>query len=176
MRGENVVGGFDSGVDCGSSPHARGKRPLQHPNGASNRLIPACAGKTKRNRAIFVRLPAHPRMRGENASAYIKSLLGDGSSPHARGKPGRGLRRLAVVRLIPACAGKTALPSLSALSIRAHPRMRGENGSMSVLMMGRVGSSPHARGKQAGAGELAADVRLIPACAGKTCNSDRTVM
>ena len=46
--------------------------------------------------------------------------------------------------------------------------MRGENEQKKHSISAPVGSSPHARGKHSFAEALAATLRLIPACAGKT--------
>ena len=109
-------------------------------------------------------------MRGENASALAPTSVTWGSSPHARGKPHQNPRRMSNFRLIPACAGKTRSRLRFGLSMRAHPRMRGENKFWQGKMKTLVGSSPHARGKQILCCGFAGDVRLIPACAGKTSN------
>ena len=67
-------------------------------------------------------------MRGENYGVLVSHWRHSGSSPHARGKPHvhRGL--MFEARLIPACAGKTAEIKDDGIHMRAHPRMRGENG------------------------------------------------
>jgi len=49
----------------------------------------------------------HPRMRGEKSVAMWRRRLASGSSPHARGKEGGIDVVKAVVRIIPACAGKS---------------------------------------------------------------------
>ena len=107
MRGENVElyecrqGGY------GSSPHARGKHARGLFQADRNGLIPACAGKTARQRAALVPRKAHPRMRGENYATWSPIPRGPGSSPHARGKLWTPESVNDVWGLIPACAGKT---------------------------------------------------------------------
>ena len=65
-------------------------------------------------------------MRGEKLSSTIEESSQAGSSPHARGKAGRGPLQSMKVRIIPACAGKRAI-SLSVIDCSwDHPRMRGE--------------------------------------------------
>ena len=46
-------------------------------------------------------------MRGEKSSIYDKYDRIVGSSPHARGKDIRIFRACVIVRIIPACAGKS---------------------------------------------------------------------
>ena len=107
MRGEHyeqLVGGIDT---LGSSPHARGAPPTRPLPRERARIIPACAGSTRRSTTTRTRTRDHPRMRGEHASQLSHAALAEGSSPHARGahlEPGvyqvaRGI--------IPACAGST---------------------------------------------------------------------
>ena len=91
-----------------------------------------------------------------------------GSSPHARGKHVVRTGDQDTHRLIPACAGKTPVISPHLHLWPAHPRMRGENIPVRWLSARPVGSSPHARGKPTANPEHSAQVRLIPACAGKT--------
>ncbi len=69
----------------GSSPLARGTLPVVIFEIPVNRLIPARAGNTV-IRAIEDRAPAaHPRSRGEHRGDRVNILVGDGSSPLARG-------------------------------------------------------------------------------------------
>ena len=67
-------------------------------------------------------------MCGENAVEESREDARRGSSPRVRGKH----RVLALDeipdRLIPACAGKTFFWSVLILTLRAHPRVCGENG------------------------------------------------
>ncbi len=107
MRGEHLPLLSEWARQHGSSPHARGARPKRGPPCRSSRLIPACAGSTRRRGTGSGRASAHPRMRGEHPVYYAGGLEGDGSSPHARGaqRPAAPTRRR--TRLIPACAGST---------------------------------------------------------------------
>ena len=105
--GENVRMSDEKGPIAGSSPRVRGK-PLRGPRGSScERLIPACAGKTKNNDTVSVYAWAHPRVCGENGKYAGSPVLKSGSSPRVRGKPTRALDQVTINRLIPACAGKT---------------------------------------------------------------------
>ena len=111
---------------------------------------------------------AHPRSRGENNPGSTAQLLSWGSSPLTRGKHG-GARRLVGKRgLIPAHAGKTALPIRAGAVHRAHPRSRGENRASSAASQYGLGSSPLTRGKPMTIFKTHCGRRLIPAHAGKT--------
>ena len=125
-----------------------------------------CAGRHDR---------AHPRMRGENTKTMRFTFTADGSSPHARGKRIHILLVRSMVRLIPACAGKTSQPISKVCTAGAHPRMHGENSRGCRKNAPSGGSSPHARGKLCSLPVLSGLLGLIPACAGKTVESELKV-
>ena len=137
----------------GSSPLARGtpaRRPRHHP---ARRFIPARAGNTSALRPLAPRVPVHPRSRGEHAAVAAEQVLGDGSSPLARGTlPGHAGPR-GPLRFIPARAGNTRWPGPVAARGSVHPRSRGEH---------------HRR-----AGRRGDRCRFIPARAGNTCRRRR---
>ena len=167
-RGENEVDVGDCEGGCGSSPLTRGKRDGGRGGERRGGLIPAHAGKTSPAGQTRDRGRAHPRSRGENTKGAGNALLGAGSSPLTRGKPGQWVRRVARRGLIPAHAGKTECKHGEPVSDRAHPRSRGEN---RVLLRARSscgGSSPLTRGKQNGILRAMRECGLIPAHAGKT--------
>ena len=93
-----------------------------------------------------------------------------------RGKRSGLQRHLAHRRLIPARAGKTQPAPLRRGACAAHPRACGENPSGRTGIRGRTGSSPRVRGKLEDVSAQSAEVRLIPARAGKTtCTTRRSV-
>ena len=132
------------------------------------RLIPACAGKTRRLWAWRPPSPAHPRACGENVLAASSASSTPGSSPRVRGKPPCERAGPPVRGLIPACAGKTSARSGTRATRRAHPRACGENVMLVRGSNGIVGSSPRVRGKLPVLGLEAARAGIIPARAGKT--------
>ena len=168
MCGENPRPLAPGSGETGSSPRVRGKpliplSPLSHTG-----LIPACAGKTplafERSRSER----AHPRVCGEN-NGSLSSCGGQlGSSPRVRGKLAARLLFDPDTRLIPACAGKTGIPSTLMLASPAHPRVCGENVIAFASWVLTAGSSPRVRGKLDHRIGSRQQARLIPACAGKT--------
>ena len=135
---------------------------------ASTRLIPAWAGKTP-SRALGARSRwAHPRVGGENFGVDCDDDVRAGSSPRGRGKLALAFFFIAVLRLIPAWAGKTCGPTRRSRLAAAHPRVGGENGTCSGSRPGVPGSSPRGRGKHALAVARLDSAGLIPAWAGKT--------
>ena len=93
---------------------------------------------------------------------------GLGSSPRVRGKQSRQGTQPGRCGLIPACAGKTLWPLTRVVWARAHPRVCGENDTITARKMHQDGSSPRVRGKQHPNPTRQQRRRLIPACAGKT--------
>ena len=153
MRGED-------GSDCvcpqlrrGSPPHARG-RPEQGGEAILlRRITPACAGKTPSFPIRLVSAGDHPRMRGEDGSSGSSSIRPRGSPPHARGRHD-------------VCGGAESFEM-------DHPRMRGED-CLSPAVGGLVsGSPPHARGRLASMTGVPVELRITPACAGKTAQGAR---
>ena len=166
--GENFVPWVFVSMLWGSSPRVRGKQyDYVHSLGTPG-LIPACAGKTPRTPRSCTRAWAHPRVCGENT--YYLPLIGyrEGSSPRVRGKRLCDAVCAHEPRLIPACAGKTPLDGASTTSMRAHPRVCGENFVAPARTVAARGSSPRVRGKPGPGPRLRGPGGLIPACAGKT--------
>ena len=145
--GENEYLRSGSKIQPGSSPRVRGKPILIEGNAFRSGLIPACAGKTKRYLTSVAMCRAHPRVCGENDSVVILCLSIAGSSPRVRGKRGDRERPCEVLRLIPACAGKTERGWKPFPHGRAHPRVCGENEDVIEERDRCAGSSPRVRGK-----------------------------
>ncbi len=170
MRGVyQALEGGDPG-QVGSSPHARGLHLRQRRAGGHRRIIPACAGFTRRRRTRRRRSSDHPRMRG----VYVAGVFGVSgfrrSSPHARGLRASAGRAAAAPGIIPACAGFTCFRDSKWDVSWDHPRMRGVYGVDDSQFLMRWGSSPHARGLPDHLQGAVDDARIIPACAGFTCD------
>ena len=112
----------------GSSPHARGTRAVVDALSAAWRFIPACAGNADHHLSVWNPWAVHPRICGERSSGFTRTLIGDGSSLHARGTPAATPLYDAVARFIPACAGNASGPARPSASAPVHPRMCGERG------------------------------------------------
>ena len=138
----------------GSSPRVRGKLSRAFGQIVPQRLIPACAGKTFLGEAFEEEFGAHPRVCGENLSAWTTQKLPNGSSPRVRGK-------------------HEPLHHVMSRGL-AHPRVCGENRLPFKKKIRIEGSSPRVRGKHLNTRANDARDRLIPACAGKTRRSSTT--
>ena len=155
VGGENLIGVAADLSAQGSSPRGRGKRILDTTCVASRGLIPAWAGKTHPHGYRRAPTPAHPRVGGEN-TYNLPNYTGDlGSSPRGRGKLGHaGARTLLAV---------------------AHPRVGGENEKAGIPASLGSGSSPRGRGKPLNGPKMPLRDGLIPAWAGKTRGTLRTL-
>ena len=167
-RGENAYALFRARRYRGSSLLTREKRLADLRDGLNLRLIPAHAGKTRRTPQPRTRPGAHPRSRGENGTASRPRYRARGSSPLTRGKRGDAPPGAALLRLIPAHAGKTHGRRDRPSPGPAHPRSRGENTAIPPVPLPFTGSSPLTRGKPIRAGRGKTKAGLIPAHAGKT--------
>src|SRR5690606_37506668 len=123
VRGEHWLNLTPMDLLTGSSPRARGTRTKPAGDPADGRLIPACAGNTKRACTQSISTTAHPRVRGEHAFPDLERLPDDGSSPRARGTPVTAWSAGSGRRLIPACAGNTTCIPPSRPTPPAHPRV-----------------------------------------------------
>ncbi len=130
----------------GSSPLARGT----HTRAAARRsplgLIPARAGNTQYRKRSYRGHGAHPRSRGEHLGIDNTEFFVEGSSPLARGTPVDAFTAARFAGLIPARAGNTCSRGPTPRLCRAHPRSRGEHGSLRSAFSAFSGSSPLARG------------------------------
>ena len=168
MCGENGRVQFEPGSLHGSPPRVRGKRRARIIIDRGDGLTPACAGKTPGTTWFRRGLGAHPRVCGENPFS-VDGGADDGGSPRrVRGKRGGrgGCGRWP--GLTPACAGKTAMRSKLNCGTQAHPRVCGENLDGLSAAARRYGSPPRVRGKPGPVPLNPIDLRLTPACAGKT--------
>ena len=152
----------------GSSPRVRGKRLGEGEVAGAEGLIPARAGKTRWCKRRPPRRTAHPRACGENTGDIVVFHAMEGSSPRVRGKLRAHRNHTRRVRLIPARAGKTSVPTPSSCWRPAHPRACGENVDGGVKVVQCWGSSPRVRGKLSAVDGAAGRWWLIPARAGKT--------
>ena len=111
---------------------------------------------------------AHPRSRGEHPLPIRYYPPYQGSSPLARGTPGKISGIIASIGLIPARAGNTGGELFAGGGGGAHPRSRGEHAGRASQTRAQWGSSPLARGTPVC--QLCAELvqGLIPARAGNT--------
>ena len=152
----------------GTSPRTRGKQSIWQHGETAPRNIPAHAGKTPSGKKISSHTTEHPRARGENRSSPADNNKKIGTSSRTRGKRPTGLLDPTNSRNIPAHAGKTYLHSRFDFGCEEHPRARGENRCLGLLLRLWHGTSPRTRGKRCALHQRGLKRRNIPAHAGKT--------
>ena len=152
----------------GSSPLARGLRRRRSRSRRGSGIIPARAGFTAVSPASPWKCGDHPRSRGVYGDIKRYMEAARGSSPLARGLPGRPVCWCLCMRIIPARAGFTGTPSTLRLLWRDHPRSRGVYPDQSRTEIPLIGSSPLARGLQPAVTPAIPPRRIIPARAGFT--------
>ena len=110
----------------------------------------------------------HPRGCGEKSVLGLKRGAVEGSSPRVRGKVKARAVKDERSGIIPAGAGKRALPPLGLWSRGDHPRGCGEKCVQDTGATAEKGSSPRVRGKDRSNCRRRAGGRIIPAGAGKS--------
>ena len=116
-----------SSLPDGSSPLARGTRARSQRGDRVRRFIPARAGNTSASATRLSATTVHPRSRGEHNAMRAPNSARHGSSPLARGTPGRGSVGIHASRFIPARAGNTSGTCCWRSRRSVHPRSRGEH-------------------------------------------------
>ena len=167
-RGEHLSGQICTTCGTGSSPQARGTRPVSVCEHICRRFIPAGAGNTTIRRRTPPPRSVHPRRRGEHRRPHRLTTTAPGSSPQARGTLPIKCCGMDTLRFIPAGAGNTAEWGMNPFSVAVHPRRRGEHPRRSGVFYPDRGSSPQARGTPICGASSATRPRFIPAGAGNT--------
>ena len=133
-----------------------------------DRITPAYAGKRIIGSFSTPNGKDHPRLRGEKFDIIGRYLFGLGSPPLTRGKAQEQKRSHKAKRITPAYAGKSLFLHLLRLSIRDHPRLRGEKSACLLLVAFVTGSPPLTRGKVINFIDCRDNERITPAYAGKS--------
>ena len=106
--GEKFFAAYGAMPLSGSPPRMRGKVGALYCKSPVDGITPACAGKSTHPNKTLHGSRDHPRMCGEKA--YINAAMdgGVGSPPHVRGKVPPLLGFGLMLRITPACAGKSS--------------------------------------------------------------------
>ena len=156
---------------AGSSPLARGLRPVAGHRRIHLRIIPARAGFTVCLELTKSRHRDHPRSRGVYINAFNYGTSNTGSSPLARGLRTKIPFLGDATGIIPARAGFTTHEHRPDGCAADHPRSRGVYAGLDAEEMEVVGSSPLARGLRVPIHPGRLGGRIIPARAGFTGTS-----
>ena len=153
----------------------RGKRTSITEGYPTVRIIPAHAGQTEPRQAHEWTSSDHPRACGANAVMQRVSDDEYGSSPRMRGKHAADPAGDLAPRIIPAHAGQTFRHVMATSVSTDHPRACGANDTADTLKPESTGSSPRMRGKRGLGCRGHGFLRIIPAHAGQTSTSCRTI-
>ncbi len=159
----------------GSSPRGRGTRTHIDGYPLVNRFIPAWAGNTRGRTRRRQPHAVHPRVGGEHNTCNRSLPLTVGSSPRGRGTRGAGVRPGLLGRFIPAWAGNTGADCTACAESAVHPRVGGEHSNWPSISTASPGSSPRGRGTQLVADSDEIIFRFIPAWAGNTLSTSRSM-
>ena len=96
------------------------------------------------------------------------SFPATGSPPPVRGKGTRPAHNAFDFGITPACAGKSMCAILNATETEDHPRLCGEKSSSCGRRSTTTGSPPPVRGKGLPYLQSPPEIRITPACAGKS--------
>ena len=105
--GEKVPCADGCGPLKGSPPRVRGKAGGSSGVCLIMGITPACAGKSSSAGSVWQSSRDHPRVCGEKRNAKHVQCYYVGSPPRVRGKEGQERDDFAMVRITPACAGKS---------------------------------------------------------------------
>ena len=146
LRGEQILRRGKCARFVGSPPLARGTDKLQGSTQRRVGITPACAGNSHRDSPLGRRIRDHPRLRGEQIAGGLADLTREGSPPLARGTVTTCPRERKYAGITPACAGNS-LHSPVITNLRGdHPRLRGEQSQLLLILYLVLGSPPLARG------------------------------
>ena len=152
----------------GSPPRVRGKATPSFCAVTDTGITPACAGKSGVDFDFYGWQEDHPRVCGEKCMRSKATLQPLGSPPRVRGKVSVNVPIFALQRITPACAGKRPQRGFFQSLQWDHPRVCGEKTTISTGQTANLGSPPRVRGKADALTVYAQDVRITPACAGKS--------
>ena len=156
----------------GSPPRVRGKALPADGGRGSQRITPACAGKSYRKLGTRVEWQDHPRVCGEKDTTVRDTTSTNGSPPRVRGKVVQPEMPGELLRITPACAGKSRFFSFWFGGDWDDPRVCGEKTALHLGISRKGGSPPRVRGKVIWWNTSLNCSRITPACAGKRLISE----
>ena len=155
----------------GSPPHVRERLADVAYSCIAGGITSACAGKTAFVATDPNTVRDHPRMCGKDDCNYIIYRALKGSPPHVRERLATAFVTMLIMRITPACAGKTTYDIYQYTIYKDHPRMCGKDVISQALIYALLGSPPHVRERQNVGMYVNAYWGITPACAGKTSHT-----
>ena len=146
MRGEQLRNNTNIRNTIGSLPLARGTVNFCAASNNVPRITPACAGNRRIHGLALVLAEDHPRLRGEQFLGKGVYKRKKGSPPLARGTGLLHCNSYFPMGITPACAGNRSSEYQRKFFLWDHPRLRGEQETISASVVAYLGSPPLARG------------------------------
>ena len=156
------------GISLGSPPRVRGTDLYATDATLNNGITPACAGNSVSIFSLALFIKDHPRVCGEQLTAYYILSLITGSPPRVRGTAASPVVTVPTSRITPACAGNRIFLALALYVFGDHPRVCGEQKIQPVLLALQIGSPPRVRGTDLYATDATLNNGITPACAGNS--------
>ena len=126
VRGEEPCARGSARVRAEIPPRARGREWEETAYATRAGNTPACAGKSGATSTQAKSLRKYPRVRGEEAPYDCGSCESQEIPPRARGRGYLGRGSVLGIGNTPACAGKSAVTTLTSPRRQKYPRVRGE--------------------------------------------------
>ena len=145
LCGNNAVDVRIRSADVGSPPPVREQQYSDYIRGIEDRITPACAGTTSNSNCFLMLLQDHPRLCGNNSHALILLSSVGGITPACAGTTMCLGVTFFDAGITPACAGTTVFDISTALSIKDHPRLCGNNCTEEKNETTATGSPPPVR-------------------------------
>ncbi len=153
---------------AGSPPRVRGEDRRQTANNPRPRITPACAGRSTLNGSKKVGFWDHPRVCGEKFAPLPPASFAQGSPPRVRGEVFGSTPTFSMIGITPACAGRSRRPWRCRPLSWDHPRVCGEKAQRAQNLRRAGGSPPRVRGEALVCVIVFMEVRITPACAGRS--------
>ena len=140
-----------------------------------NGITPACAGKTPIAMKNSLSFQDHPRVCGKDSTVLAHLFHNLGSPPRVRERLIQRYKSHMIIRITPACAGKTAIWCADVIISWDHPRVCGKDPKNPINPRIIAGSPPRVRERPDWAQGLVEEAGITPACAGKTEDDARCI-
>ena len=152
----------------GSSPRVRSGRCGTNCGTCRRGIISACAERTTRSVTCWPWSWDHLRVCGADTNEQRVRPISEGSSPRVRSGLHLRRRRSRPIRIISACAERTASIRNGRLSMWDHLRVCGADRRWIMPTILQPGSSPRVRSGRRGTGGISGSGGIISACAERT--------
>ena len=169
--GRTVLVGAQASGSTGTPPRRRGglRRLTYHDRSVRTaRSTPASAGRATPLNAPKGRPPEHPRVGGEEGHVVRAPSWDCGTPPRRRGGQLGFPGNLPGDRSTPALAGRTCTTKGTEMTGAEHPRVGGEDGTVTATTNVMGGTPPRRRGGPPVPAHLHSHRRNTPASAGRT--------